>query len=95
MINTPRVALPIAATVITIIVMLVVYLTFFAAQGGRFTSDDGKRLEKCSIERDILLGKRIDGLESHVDDISATLERQITILENRVEELGSFHPDNH
>lgn len=67
MINSPRVALPIAATVITVIVMMVVYLTFFAAQGRRYTADDGDRDRKCSLERDALLGRRIDSLEAKIE----------------------------
>ena len=71
MIDSRRIALPAAATIITIIVMLVVYLTFFAAQGRRYTADDGDRDRKCSLERDALLGRRIDSLESKIEALGA------------------------
>lgn len=71
MITSPRTALPIAATVITAIVMMVVYLTFFAAQGRRYTADDGDLDRKCSLERDALLGRRIDSLEAKIDALGA------------------------
>ena len=94
MINSPRVALPIAATVITVIIMMVVYLTFFAAQGRRYTADDGDRDRKCSLERDAELGNRIDTLENRVSDIVDALGKRIGSLETRIQELGSYHPNH-
>lgn len=94
MINSPKVALPVSAAVITVIVMLVVYLTFFAAQGRRYTADDGDRDRKCSLERDAELGSRIDTLENRVSDIVDALGKQIGSLEIRIKELGSYHPNH-
>jgi hypothetical protein len=94
LINSSRVALPVAATIITVIVMLVVYLSFFAAQGRRYTAEDGDRDRKCSLERDAELGGRIDTLENRVSDIGASLGYQISLLESRIKELGAFHPNH-
>ena len=42
---------------------LVVHLTFFAAQGGRYTADDGRQDRADSLSRDTSLAVRLGELE--------------------------------
>lgn len=71
MIESRKYALPVLTIIMTVVITLVVYLTVFAAQGRRYTADDGDRDRKCSLERDALLGRRIDALEIQIEALGS------------------------
>lgn len=48
------------------LVFLVVHLTFFAAQGARYTAEDGRQDRSTSLSRDTTLATRIGELERKV-----------------------------
>ena len=47
-----------------VLVFMVVHLSFFAAQGARYTADDGRQDRADSLSRDTNLAMRIGELES-------------------------------
>lgn len=46
-----------------VLVFMVVHLTFFAAEGARYTADDGRQDRADSLSRDTNLAMRIGELE--------------------------------
>ncbi len=47
----------------TILVFMVVHLSFFAAEGARYTADDGRQDRADSLSRDTSLAVRLGELE--------------------------------
>lgn len=61
--NTRQVAISVLVLINAVLIFLVVHLTFFAAQGARYTADDGRQDRADSLSRDTNLAMRIGALE--------------------------------
>ena len=56
-------AITVLVAINAVLVYLVVHLTFFAAQGARYTAEDGRQDRALSLSRDTTLATRIGELE--------------------------------
>lgn len=64
--NTRQVAISVLVLINAVLIFLVVHLTFFAAQGARYTAEDGRQDRATSLSRDTTLATRIGELERKV-----------------------------